>query len=344
MKRFNRLLAAMALAVMNASAPGAGEAAAQNAARTVDWNYSGEKFTDFVTVAEKAFGMRFFFREEWVSEIRMPDMGIRPALEDLLDKTLRSHLLYVNTDQQGNIVVTHGSPVTSLSSAQKIEQGEPIKNTGTEPAKPNNIRSENILYEIGSASEKGRSGTVTLTGHVTDQADGASMSGVTVFITELSRGAVTDGNGFYQVNLPRGDYNMRFSFLGMKEVSVYVRVHGGGRLDVGMSEDFIPIEGAVITARRNDMLRRLETGMEKVNISTMRLMPSTLGETDIFKNILMLPGVKSVGEASQGIQCKRRSSRPEPYTSLRCPAVQSLALLWLLHISQCRCDQRPESL
>ena len=126
---------------------------------------------------------------------------------------------------------------------------------------------------------------------------------MTVFIKEIARGSVTDENGFYQINIPRGTYNIRFSFLGMKEVSINARIYGGGRLDIEMAEDFIPIEGAVVTARRTDMLRRFEVGLDKVNMATFRFMPTTLGETDIFKNILLLPGDKDGWRSLTGVQC-----------------------------------------
>ncbi len=64
----------------------------------------------------------------------------------------------------------------------------------------------------------------------------------------------------------------------------------------------------MVTARKSDALRRIETGFEKVNMATFRLMPSSLGETDILKNILLLPGVKTVGEASQGFNVRGGAS------------------------------------
>ncbi len=42
-------------------------------------------------------------------------------------------------------------------------------------------------------------------------------------------------------------------------------------------------------------------GMEKLDIKTMKQMPLALGETDIMKIVLTLPGVQTVGEGTVGL-------------------------------------------
>ena len=44
--------------------------------------------------------------------------------------------------------------------------------------------------------------------------------------------------------------------------------------------------------------------MEKLDIRTMKQMPLALGETDIMKVVLALPGVQSVGEGTVGLNVR----------------------------------------
>ena len=120
----------------------------------------------------------------------------------------------------------------------------------------------------------------------------------------------------------------------MKETGVSTRVYGSGSLDIEMVEEYIAIEGAVVTARKSDALRRLETGFEKVNMATFRLMPSSLGETDILKNILLLPGVKTVGEASQGFNVRGGASDENLILLYGVPLFQPVTLLRFLYLGQ----------
>ena len=281
----------------------AGLAAAQSSDYRVTWEYSGMKFSDFAERVESDAPLRFYFRESWISDLTIPDVGPDPLLTVLLDYTFAGRGIYYVIDDRGNIILTK-EVMIRLPGTEKATDDKYLAPDEYEEAGERAVMNGNLLYEIGNPSEKGRSGNVSLTGYIKNKTGNEPLAGVTVFIRELARGSVTDGTGFYQINVPRGAYNVRFSFLGMKEVSLSTRVYGSGRLDIEMAEDFIPIEGAVVTARRSDMLRRYEVGLERVNMATFRLMPTTLGETDIFKNILLIPGIKAVGEASQGFNVR----------------------------------------
>jgi hypothetical protein len=70
----------------------------------------------------------------------------------------------------------------------------------------------------------------------------------------------------------------------------------------------IPIKETVISAEKNVMFQRFEVGMEKVNISSFKLLPSPMGEADIFKSVLLIPGVQSVGEGSSGFNVRGGSA------------------------------------
>ena len=237
----------------------------------------------------------------------MPDSGKEPLLSDLLRRLFAGKAIYYFTDDRGNIILTKDFAVRAFATgAMTSESWLPLQDRSED--KERTAVSEYLIYEIGNPAEKGRQGNISLTGYIRDKNSGDPLRGVTVFVSELAQGTATDANGFYLVNVPRGSYNFRFSYLGMKETVVNTRVYGSGSLDIEMVEDYIAIEGAVVTARKSDALRRFETGLEKVNMATFRLMPSSLGETDILKNILLLPGVKTVGEASQGFNVRGGAS------------------------------------
>jgi len=282
-------------------------AAGQQQSMPVTWDYAGSSFAEFAGRAEKSLPVRFYFRSEWVDGMQMPDLGRTPQLKEVLDAAFAGRNLHYHSDDRGNIIITGEYSVRPFG-VVSAPQGRSLPQKDYSSEQTITVSGENQVYDIGNPSEAGRSGIITVSGYVRDISSGEGLPGVTVFVNELAQGTATDGNGFYMVNIPRGAYTMHFSFLGMKEASVSTRVYGSGRLDIGMAETYIPIEGAVVTARKNDALRRLETGLEKISIATLRLMPASLGETDVLKNILLVPGVKTVGEASQGFNVRGGAS------------------------------------
>ncbi len=269
----------------------------------ITWEYRDQTFADFVSMAEREFPVRFFYKDEWIRDIKIGDRGDQQTITGILDNLLLSRNLFYHIDKQGNIVLTKEYKIKSVS-AEPLLKGTYLPPTDYSAARQRQTYNENIIVEIGNPADKNRSGNVTVTGVVRESSSDETIPGVTIFIRELAKGTVTDGNGTYSMSFPRGSYNIRFSCLGMQETSVNTRIYGSGKLDVLMAEAFIPISEAVITADRDNVHRRYEVGLEKLNMATFRLMPTSLGETDLLKNILMLPGVKTVGEGSAGFNVR----------------------------------------
>ncbi|MFZ2286524.1 MAG: TonB-dependent receptor [Bacteroidales bacterium] len=282
-------------------------ASAQLQEMRVTWDYPGSSFEEFVSEAESHHQVMFYFKDEWTKGLLMPDLGTGPLMVDLLTRLFADKAIFFVIDEGGNIILTRDFAVRTFASSAMPSDNWMPRSDRTDD-KERTAVSEYLVYEIGNPAEKGRQGNISLTGYVRDKISGEPLRGVTVFVSDLAKGTATDASGFYLVNLPRGSYNIRFSHLGMKEAGVNTRVYGSGSLDIEMVEEYISIDGAVVTARKSDALRRMETGLEKVNMATFRLMPSSLGETDILKNILLLPGVKTVGEASQGFNVRGGAS------------------------------------
>ena len=61
----------------------------------------------------------------------------------------------------------------------------------------------------------------------------------------------------------------------------------------------VPLKEAVISAEKDITLQRFEVGVQKININTFRLMPTSMGESDITKSVLLIPGSIQSGKDQQ---------------------------------------------
>ncbi|MBL7865770.1 MAG: carboxypeptidase-like regulatory domain-containing protein, partial [Cyclobacteriaceae bacterium] len=57
---------------------------------------------------------------------------------------------------------------------------------------------------------------LTINGTVKDASNGEALIGVTVYIKEISNGAVTNEYGFYSITLPKGTYSVDYTYVGFK--------------------------------------------------------------------------------------------------------------------------------
>jgi hypothetical protein len=163
--------------------------------------------------------------------------------------------------------------------------------------------SEQKLHFIGQRTTN-LEGVATLTGLVTDAKTGEEITGASVIVEKTTTGAATDPFGRYTLTLPKGRHDLVIKSIGMKTVTRKVLLYSSGRLDIELAEDITPLKEVVVESERDVRVTGMQMGVEKLDIKTMKQMPLVLGETDIMKVVLTLPGVQSVGEGTAGLNVR----------------------------------------
>jgi len=273
----------------------------------IDWDFTGESFEEFVNKTESKYPVKFFYRDFWVEDLKLGNYPDKKYLQEILDTLFSKKSIYYYLDDSGNIILTKYFAIKAIQ-AEPSEDYAYIPGLEYGEEEERQIAGGNVAVDIGNPADRDKPGTVTITGYITDQNTKEPVAGVTVFVPKLSIGTISNLYGFYSLNLPRGSHSIKFSFIGMKEKTVDVNVYGPGELNVEMRSVLIPLKETVVTANRNVVLQRFEVGREKIDISTLKLMPTTMGESDIIKSVLLLPGVLSVGEGSAGFNVRGGSA------------------------------------
>ena len=273
----------------------------------ITWNYRGLVFRDFVTKVESLYPVTFFYKEEWVKDLKLGDYSGSVMLSEILDNLFTRSSIHYFIDKAGNVVLTKDFAV-KVTDEPVAEEQNFIPPTEYPDDQRNRQQAENISVDIGNRADKNNPGNVTVSGYIINRDTKESVSGVTVFIQKLLSGTISNENGYYTITLPRGNHLLQFSYIGMKEKMININLYSAGEMNVEMNSMLVPLKETVVSAQRNMMLQRFEVGVEKVNIPSFRLMPTTMGESDIILNVLMIPGVQSVGEGSAGFNVRGGSA------------------------------------
>ena len=181
---------------------------------------------------------------------------------------------------------------------------EPQVVYGDEPSQTATYR--NKIYEIG---EKGaaRGEKAYVRGSVKDATTGEPQVGVSVY-TEKGAFTVTDAFGIYRILLPLGETTLCFSGYSLEDETYHLKIYSDGTLDVLMREKVFALTGAVVTSESAVKLRSTQMGIETVHINAIKNVPVSFGESDVLKVVMTLPGVKSVGEVSNGFNVRGGST------------------------------------
>jgi hypothetical protein len=273
----------------------------------ISFDYRDLSFKEFVTKTESLLPVKFYYRESWVTDLKLSDYAGCNVLSCVLDNLFKNKQLRYYIDDSGNVVITGNFAVKDINATEEIEiKVAPPDDRRVTSA--SDIKPETVNLVVGDPSEKNKPGNVTISGYVINRATKEPVSGATVFVQKFSAGTIANAYGYYTLTLPRGIHLIRFSFVGMTEKYISLNLYGPGQMNVDMSPNTITLNEVIVSTQKNNVLQRFEVGAEKINIAAFKSLPTSLGETDILKSLNLIPGVKSVGEGSAGFNVRGGSA------------------------------------
>ncbi|NNG10934.1 MAG: TonB-dependent receptor [Arenibacter sp.] len=145
----------------------------------------------------------------------------------------------------------------------------------------------------------------TLSGTITELSSNETLIGVTVAVPSLSTGVITNEYGFYSITLPKGSYEILISSLGYQDIVKQVDLTVNQKINFQLAEDAQQLEEVVVTEDVEKLnIRKPQMSVNTLSAETIKNIPVILGEADIIKSILLLPGVSNAGEGSSGFNVR----------------------------------------
>jgi hypothetical protein len=273
---------------------------------------NNEPFQKLVDHIEANTPYKFYYQPQWIDSVFVSasgDYDVRTLLTEVLQNTELSFAI----DPTRNIYITKGRTIlTSLPAGVVPKRSanaseESFDASAFEKKKKKQVEEEAIILVLGSKSA-GLKGNATVSGFVRDAASGEPLPGVAVFLQEPLIGASTDALGQYSLTLPKGKRVITVQSVGMKITQRTLMLYGDGKLDIELEEEITALKDVVVSSESEISITGVQMGREKLDIRTMKQMPLALGETDVLKVVLALPGVQSVGEGASGLNVRGGAS------------------------------------
>ncbi len=145
----------------------------------------------------------------------------------------------------------------------------------------------------------------TLSGTIREASSNETLIGVSVIIPQLSTGTTTNEYGFYSITLPEGEYDFMISYLGFKDIQESITLDQDRKINFQMEEEAERLAEVVLekdVERIN--IRNPQMSVNGLKANTIKQIPVVLGEADVIKSLLLLPGVTSAGEAASGFNVR----------------------------------------
>ena len=132
----------------------------------------------------------------------------------------------------------------------------------------------------------------TLSGYVSDQRNGENIIGVNVYCKDLKKGVTSNTYGFYSLTLPKGEYEISFSYIGYKTQDYKLNLDRNISKNISFDVESFTI-GEIQVRGKANLVNNTQTSMIEIPIEQIKTIPALLGEVDIIKAIQLLPGVQS---------------------------------------------------
>ncbi|MBO0931591.1 TonB-dependent receptor [Fibrella aquatilis] len=162
-----------------------------------------------------------------------------------------------------------------------------------------------LCLAVGQLQAQSKKIVQSLTGYIRHATTKEPIVGATIFIQSSRIGTTTGKDGFFVIPLEEGSYPIRISHVGYLSQTMTVNVNKLTLINVELVEDTQYLEEVVVQTEAPDKnVRKVELGVTQLSIKNIRRIPAFMGEVDVVRSLLLLPGVTSVGEGATGINVR----------------------------------------
>jgi hypothetical protein len=274
------------------------------------------EFKSLVSELQKQTSLKFFYYQGWVKgkylSVNIDNNTVDFLLKQITRQTGLNYVFNGNNvifTRGLNIKTNFGEEYLNFKLQQKIAADTvKYKIAKSEEKITSEINPEYKIIRIGNPSDAPNKPDATLHGYVRNVETGEPLVGVIIYFEKLKKGDVTNAYGFYSLPIPKGQYRIEYRNVGLRTTYRNIDIQADGELDVEMRIQLTALNEVLVTAKSDDKMRNISMGVEKISFKSIMQLPTGMGEPDLIKSALLLPGVQSAGEAASGFNVRGGST------------------------------------
>ena len=246
---------------------------------------------EFFTKIESQVPVKFYYKKEWF---------VRDSVDLTLDnKPLDAVLAGVLSGKSYAFITLNNNQYVFLPREKVAMLVGKLQNYSDKSS------SDQSFIQVGKASEAGKFKSATVTGKVTDGKTREPIIGATIQVNNLQKGVITNVHGIYSLTLTPGMYTLKLSCIGYEKAEYNVKVLSNGEQDFELFDKSVALDDVVVYGQRVDRnVSSHQMSLIELDTKTIKQLPVVTGLKDILKGLTSMPGIKSIGEFSSGINVR----------------------------------------
>lgn len=286
---------------------------AQEAQQRISISFEDTELMEVLVEIEESSDYRFFFLDQWLTGIKITcdyqDTPIKEVVNGILKNT-DIHFIFMENNQvvlTKNNLVYDKLPNDFFGKKEDLAENEMKDTVNTGNKLPLSLissqRTETNKMNVVRIGKERRTNSIesyTLKGRVTGKADGQPIANLALIVQESGNGTVTDSNGNYELDLPMGKNSVQTKGLGFRDTQTLFVIYNNGVHNFQLDESVEALDEVIVQSNRNKNVEQALTGVTTIEVEKIKTMPLVLGEQDILKAAISMPGISTAGEGASG--------------------------------------------
>lgn len=181
----------------------------------------------------------------------------------------------------------------------KIKKSAPVFINFAESLENQKIK----IIKIGKENFN-RKGFYNLSGYVREKNTKKPIANLTLLVRNKNIYTTTNLKGYYTIRLPYGSNIIEPLLSGIEKTKTKIIIYSNGKYNFNLLEISQSLDEIVIESNSKRNTKTTITGITHLKLSKIKTIPLVLGERDILKVATSLPGVKTAGEGSDGVNVR----------------------------------------
>ena len=259
--------------------------------------FPGTSFSRFTDIVEGQTAYRFYFKDSDVRDLTVNLQANQDRLEDVLGVIFSKTDFKFSISPDKEVFISRGEKLLVSFPADYFEQSQ--SQNGSSLIQDEFVR--NRRYTVGVP---GPGSEAKITGTILSLENQKPIEGAIVYEKESQRQTITNRDGKYEITLPKGNQTLLIQNIGGYTEQRLLDVQGDAGLDISIGEGVFSLSEVVVRSGALSNVSRPEMGVQTLSVQQMRKLPAVMGEVDIIRGILTMPGVNTAGEASVGFNVR----------------------------------------
>jgi len=266
----------------------------------INVDFKDESLKNILTILSENYPVKFFYKEDW-----LPDSKFTIAFDSIEFITVLSDLL---KDTDLNYIIYHNLVIVAPD--QKLSQEFSrdyfiMRNKQRILINSKKWAGASTIINIGDTTKVSRLNQATISGNIKDRLSEEPLAGVNLYFETLDQTTSTDSNGRFELELPTGYNLLEISYVGYETQKVVLRIFNSEKISIQLAPDAYELEEILIRGQTDDNnVQSVIMGITRLRPQQIENLPVFLGEPDVIKGILTLPGISSIGEGAGGFNVR----------------------------------------